>query len=197
MAPKSVFVVVHDDVPAAAYSDEGAANNAAEELDGATVHKVTLSDAKAAPKAKAKPPAKTRAAPKAKASKAAADDGEKSDLATRIAELLEESGDSLDGLTIVVTGVPTDPHVTRKQIDELVEGYGGHLTKSLSKNTSFVVLGANAGPTKLKKIEDLGIETLSHEELVERVSGGGGGKRGAPADDDEAEVKGTKKKRKA
>lgn len=62
--------------------------------------------------------------------------------------------DSLAGCTIVVTGVSAD--VSRKDTEAFVKKYGGKLTKSISKRTSFVVLGNEPGPKKLEKIEELG-----------------------------------------
>lgn len=190
MAPKSsnVYVIMQDGEPVAAFADEAQANTFAEEND-ASVRKVELTEK--APAAKSAAP---KAAPKAKSSKAAAaDDSELSELALKIQELLSGSGDSLAGMTVVVTGVPTDPKVNRKDIDALVTKYGGKLTKSLSKNTSFVVVGKDAGPTKMDKIEELGLETLDHGEFVERIGSGGGGMKRASA----GEEKPSKKKRKA
>lgn len=47
---------------------------------------------------------------------------------------------SVQGYTVVVTGVPAG--VSRKDMEALVTKNGGKLTKSISKNTSFVMLGA-------------------------------------------------------
>jgi BRCT domain type II-containing protein len=96
---------------------------------------------------------------------------------------------SVQGCTVVVTGVPAG--VSRKDTEALVTKNGGKLTKSISKNTSFVVLGNESGPKKLEKIEELGVETLDVEALFERV-----GKKRAPVGGD-AEPKARKKKRKA
>ena len=79
----------------------------------------------------------------------------------------------------VVTGVP--PTLQRKHAEQLVMNYGGKLVKSVSKNTSFVVLGNDAGPKKLEQIEELGIETLDEDAFVALLETGGGVKR--PADD--------------
>ena len=77
-------------------------------------------------------------------------------------------------------------------MEKLVQGYGGKLTKSLSKNTDYVVVGNDAGPNKLEKIDELGVETLDEEALIALLEGGGGGvKRGA---EDEGEKIVKKKK---
>jgi BRCT domain type II-containing protein len=110
-------------------------------------------------KPKTKTPAEQRAENAKKTKK-----GPDEDLPDNIKALLEGSGDSLSGKTIVVTGVP--PTLGRKHTEALVTKYGGHLTKSLSKNTSLVVVGNDAGPTKLEKIEELGLQTMDEDEFV-------------------------------
>lgn len=99
---------------------------------------------------------------------------------------------SLQGCTVVVTGVPAG--VSRKDTEALVTKNGGKLTKSINKNTSFVVLGNEPGPKKLEKIEELGVEMLDVEALFERVGSSGGSKKRAPVSGD-AEPKARKKKR--
>jgi BRCT domain type II-containing protein len=111
------------------------------------------------PEPKTKTPAEQRAANAKKPAK-----GADEDLPDNVKALLEGSGNSLSGKNIVVTGVP--PTLGRKTTEALVTKYGGHLTKSLSKNTSLVVVGNDAGPTKLEKIEELGLETVDEDAFV-------------------------------
>lgn len=112
-------------------------------------------------------------------------------------DLLAGSGTALKGMNVVVTGVP--PTLSRKQTEQLVENHGGHLTKSLSKNTGLVVVGNDAGPNKLEKIEELGLKTVNEDGLVAMLQKGGSG----AADDEEKEEeeeekpKAKKQKRKA
>lgn len=115
-------------------------------------------------KAKTKTPAEQRAANAKKPVKP-----EDSDLPDNVKALLAGSGNALEGKNIVVTGVP--PTLGRKNAEALVEKYGGHLTKSLSKKTSLVVVGNDAGPTKLEKIADLGVDTLNEDEFVALLEG--------------------------
>jgi len=91
---------------------------------------------------------KTKSAAEQRVANAAKPKASKDDanLPDNIKNLLKGSGNALDGLTIVVTGVP--PVMGRKTAEKLVEKYGGKLTKSLSKKTSYVVIGNDAGPTK-------------------------------------------------
>ena len=70
--------------------------------------------------------------------------------------------DKLAGKTIVLTG--TLSLFTRKQATELIESLGGRASGSVSKKTSMVVAGENAG-SKLKKANDLGIPVLTEQEF--------------------------------
>ncbi|HWG52148.1 MAG TPA: NAD-dependent DNA ligase LigA [Gemmatimonadaceae bacterium] len=75
-------------------------------------------------------------------------------------------GGSLTGMTVVITG--TLPTLSRKEATQLVESHGGHVTGSVSKSTSFVVCGDDAG-SKLDRARTLGIETIDEAELLRRV----------------------------
>jgi DNA ligase (NAD+) len=68
----------------------------------------------------------------------------------------------LDGLTFVVTG--TLPTFSRDEIKEYIEGHGGKVTDSVSKKTSYLVVGENAG-SKLEKARQLGITVLDEASL--------------------------------
>ena len=81
------------------------------------------------------------------------------------------TGSALAGQTFVITG--TLPELTREQAQALIEANGGRVTSSVSKKTSAVVAGAEAG-SKLAKAQELGIEVIDEAELKRRVSGGGG-----------------------
>ncbi len=68
----------------------------------------------------------------------------------------------LAGLTFVLTG--TLPTLTRKAATELIERHGGRVTGSVSRKTSYVVAGAEAG-SKLTQAQALGIPILDQEGL--------------------------------
>jgi DNA ligase (NAD+) len=67
----------------------------------------------------------------------------------------------LDGLTIVVTGTLSRP---RNEIEELIESLGGHAAGSVSKKTSYVLAGEEAG-SKLEKAKQLGVKVINEEEF--------------------------------
>lgn len=68
----------------------------------------------------------------------------------------------LSGLTFVVTG--TLPTLSRDGAKEFIEQYGGKVTDSVSKNTSYLVLGENPG-SKLEKARKLGVEVIDEDGL--------------------------------
>jgi DNA ligase (NAD+) len=75
---------------------------------------------------------------------------------------------ALRGKTVVITG--TLPTLSRQAATDMVERAGGRVTSSVSKATSFVVAGAEAG-SKLEKATTLGIEVITEEELLARIAG--------------------------
>lgn len=76
------------------------------------------------------------------------------------------SDDRFSGLTFVITG--TLPTMKRDEAKKLIESFGGKVSGSVSKKTSFVVAGEEAG-SKLTKAHDLGIEILSESDLINKT----------------------------
>ncbi|KAI0833015.1 DNA replication factor C, large subunit [Hypoxylon sp. FL0890] len=96
------------------------------------------------------------------------------------AELPEGEEDCLAGLTFVFTGQLST--IGREEAQALVKRYGGKITGAPSSKTSYVVLGEDAGPSKLAKIRQHGIKTINEEglfELIRRLPAGGGTAKGA------------------
>lgn len=77
-----------------------------------------------------------------------------------------KKGDSLSGLTFVITG--TLPTMKRDEAEALIESHGGKTSSSVSKKTSFVLAGEAAG-SKLTKAESLGIKVISEEEFLAMI----------------------------
>jgi DNA ligase (NAD+) len=69
--------------------------------------------------------------------------------------------------TYVVTG--TLPTLSRQQARDLIEGAGGHVSDSLSKKTTALVVGADPG-SKLEKAKSLGVEQIDEAELLRRAN---------------------------
>ena len=80
----------------------------------------------------------------------------------------QQSSLPLSGLTFVVTG--TLPTLSREGVKEFIESHGGKLTDSVSKNTSYLVLGEAPG-SKYEKAKALGVQVIGEEEL-RKMSGG-------------------------
>jgi DNA ligase (NAD+) len=78
------------------------------------------------------------------------------------------TGGAFKGMTFVVTG--TLPTLSRAAATELIESQGGRVTSGVSKATTAVVVGEDAG-SKLEKAKALGIETIDEAELQRRASG--------------------------
>jgi DNA ligase (NAD+) len=75
----------------------------------------------------------------------------------------------LAGMTFVVTG--TLSTMTRAQAEEAIERHGGKVSGSVSKRTTYVVAGENAG-SKLAKAQELGIHVLDEEAFNLLLHGG-------------------------
>ena len=74
----------------------------------------------------------------------------------------------LHGLTIVVTGTLSKP---RNEIEERIERLGGHAAGSVSKKTSYVLAGEEAG-SKLDKAKKLGVKVINEEEFEKLAAKG-------------------------
>ena len=75
---------------------------------------------------------------------------------------------NLEGQIFVLTG--TLEALTRQEAKARLEALGGKVTNSISRNTTYVVVGANAGG-KLQKAESLGIEILDEQSLNQLLVG--------------------------
>ena len=76
------------------------------------------------------------------------------------------TGTALTGLTFVITG--TLPTLSREDTEELIARHGGKATSSVSRNTSYLVLGEDPG-SKLEKARSLGVKIISEQELLDLI----------------------------
>ena len=73
----------------------------------------------------------------------------------------------LNGNTFVLTG--TLVKMTRKDAEEEIISLGGKSTSSISKNTSYLIVGENPG-SKLEKAKNLGVKILTEEEFIKLIT---------------------------
>ena len=78
----------------------------------------------------------------------------------------EKKDERFAGKTFVLTG--TLSRYTRDEATAIIESYGGKASGSVSKKTSYVLAGENAG-SKLTKAESLGVRILSEDEFEEMI----------------------------
>lgn len=75
-------------------------------------------------------------------------------------------GGPLKNMTFTVTGTLSQP---RREIVELIEEHGGRVTRTVSGNTDFLVVGESPGESKVSRAEVLGTAVISEEGLWELV----------------------------
>lgn len=80
----------------------------------------------------------------------------------------EDLGEIIDqrfeGITFVLTGKLDN--MTRDEAADIIEKFGGKVSGSVSKKTSYVLAGEDAG-SKLTKAQELGIKVISEQEFIE------------------------------
>ena len=112
--------------------------------------------------------------------KAAAGGGNAGAQPVAAVDLPEGQEECLSGLSFVFTGVLQT--IGRDEAQALVKRYGGKVTGQPSSKTSFVVLGEDAGPSKLAKIKSHGIKTIDESglfDLIRKLPAYGGTGKGA------------------
>ncbi|MGD9928906.1 MAG: NAD-dependent DNA ligase LigA [Mangrovibacterium sp.] len=81
--------------------------------------------------------------------------------------VISERSNKLEGLSIVISG--TFEKYSRDELKDLIEKHGGKNVGSISKKTSYLLGGSNIGPSKLEKVEKLGIPMLSEEDFLKMI----------------------------
>lgn len=78
-----------------------------------------------------------------------------------------EKSDILSGQSIVISGVFT--HHSRDEYKEMIERNGGKNVGSVSKSTSFILMGENMGPAKLEKAQKMGVRLVTEDEFLQML----------------------------
>ena len=92
----------------------------------------------------------------------------KAGLNTRSRARAPETNPQVTGKTFVVTG--TLRKYKRSEIERLIKSLGGKATKSVSRKTDYLLVGADPG-SKLAKAKKLGVKTVSEEEFTALLKG--------------------------
>lgn len=82
-------------------------------------------------------------------------------------EIPQGAPNCLAGLTFVFTGELDS--LSREEAQDLVKRHGGRVTSAPSGKTNYVVVGREAGASKLEKINSLRLSTLNEDELLQMV----------------------------
>ena len=82
-------------------------------------------------------------------------------------EKLQGRTDKLAGLNIVISG--TFEKHSRDQLKEMIEKNGGKNVGSISKKTNYLLAGENIGPSKLEKVNKLGIPMISEDDFIKML----------------------------
>lgn len=90
-------------------------------------------------------------------------------LGLNMKSLKEVKDNRFAGLTFVLTG--TLPTFSRSEASKLIESFGGKTSSSVSKKTSYVLAGDDAG-SKLEKANKLGVEVIDEEKFKTMINGG-------------------------
>lgn len=77
---------------------------------------------------------------------------------------------TLEGLTFVITG--TLPTLSREEATAFIEAHGGKVTDAVSRNTNYLVVGAEPGGTKVRRARELGTPTIDEARLREMAERG-------------------------
>ena len=79
---------------------------------------------------------------------------------------VKPKSDKLTGKTFVLTG--TLQNMTRDEASAIIKSHGGKTSSSVSKKTSYVLAGENAG-SKLDKAQNLGVIILTEDDFLEMI----------------------------
>ncbi|MDZ7741115.1 MAG: NAD-dependent DNA ligase LigA [Bacteroidota bacterium] len=82
----------------------------------------------------------------------------------------QEKQNLLQGKIFVISGSFED--ISRNELKELIEKYGGKNPGSVSGNTDYIIAGENMGPGKKEKAEKLGVPIISINEFREMITEG-------------------------
>ncbi|WP_020603618.1 NAD-dependent DNA ligase LigA [Spirosoma spitsbergense] len=79
-------------------------------------------------------------------------------------KVVEREGDTLDGKTFLYTG--TFANFTREELETRIEANGGRVLSGISKKLNYLIVGENAGPSKVEKARKLTVPMIGEDEFM-------------------------------
>lgn len=79
-------------------------------------------------------------------------------------KVVEREGDTLEGKTFLYTG--TFANFSREDLEARIAANGGKVLSGISKKLNYLIVGENAGPSKLEKAQKLNVPMISEDEFL-------------------------------
>ncbi|GAB3956837.1 NAD-dependent DNA ligase LigA [Spirosoma harenae] len=79
-------------------------------------------------------------------------------------KVVEQEGDTLAGKTFLYTG--TFANFSREELENRIAANGGKLLSGISKKLNYLIVGENAGPSKVEKAQKLNVPMISEDEFL-------------------------------
>lgn len=79
-------------------------------------------------------------------------------------KVVEPEGDTLAGKTFLYTG--TFANFSREELEARIAANGGKLLSGVSKKLNYLIVGENAGPSKVEKAQKLNVSMISEDEFL-------------------------------
>ncbi len=77
------------------------------------------------------------------------------------------SGSSLNGFSFVISGV--FEHASREAIKDKITALGGEVKSGITKKTTYLLAGSDAGPAKVEKATELGVSIISEQDFLKMI----------------------------
>ena len=79
-------------------------------------------------------------------------------------KVVEREGDALAGKTFLYTG--TFANFSRDELESRIAANGGKLLSGISKKLNYLIVGENAGPSKVEKAQKLNVPLIGEDEFL-------------------------------